>query len=61
MINNVGRDQHLPYVQHIQQQRESFSREIAATKTKARWLVWLGLFVTVVGFVIYGAVFLEDC
>ena len=57
MINNVGRDQHLSYVQHVQQQRESFSRDIAATKTKARWLVWLGVFVTVAGFVIYGAVF----
>jgi hypothetical protein len=41
MINNVGRDQHLSYVQYIQQQRASFARDIAATKTKARWFIWL--------------------
>jgi len=46
-INNVGRDQ---YVQHfIQQQRENFFREIAATRTKARGLIWVGVLVFVVG------------
>ncbi|TDW22068.1 FHA domain-containing protein [Kribbella kalugense] len=47
-INNVGRDQ-FNYSQHIVQQRESFFREIAATKTKARWLVWTGVALFVIG------------
>jgi FHA domain len=47
-INNVGRDQY-NYSQHVIQQRESFFREIAATKTKARWLVWIGVGLFVIG------------
>ena len=43
VINQVGRDQYAWHVQQITQQRESFLREVAATKTKARWLVWLGV------------------
>lgn len=46
-FNNVGRDQ---YVAHVQQQRESFLREIAGTRTKARWLVWLGVLISVAGY-----------
>ena len=42
IINNVGRDQHNSYAQQVIAQRESFLREIAATKTKARWLIWTG-------------------
>jgi pSer/pThr/pTyr-binding forkhead associated (FHA) protein len=38
------------HVQHVNQQRENFLREVAATKTKARWLVWLGFVMFVVGF-----------
>jgi hypothetical protein len=38
-ISNVGRDQ---YIQHVIASRESFAREIASTKTKARYLVWIG-------------------
>lgn len=53
IIDNVGRDQYNSYVQHITQQRESFMREVAATKTKARWLVWLGLLCFVVGFALF--------
>jgi hypothetical protein len=49
-INNVGRDQY--YSQHIVQQRESFFREVAAAKTKARWLIWTGLVVFLVGLAI---------
>ena len=45
-INNVGRDQYNAYVH----QRESFLREIAATKTRARWLMWSGFVVFAVGF-----------
>ncbi|GAB2651665.1 hypothetical protein GCM10009743_29780 [Kribbella swartbergensis] len=48
-INNVGRDQ---YVQHVIQQRESFFREIAATKTKARGLIWTGVVVFLAGLAI---------
>ena len=39
IISNVGRDQYNSYAQHVIQQRENFLREIAATKTKARWLI----------------------
>lgn len=59
-INNVGRDQHNSYVQHVVQQRESFLRQVAATKTKARWLVWLGLVLTVVGMVLFASGPLQD-
>ncbi|MGW6194799.1 FHA domain-containing protein [Kribbella sp. NPDC055110] len=45
-INNVGRDQ---YVQHVIQQRENFFREIAATRTKARGLIWTGVVVFLIG------------
>ncbi|RZU11172.1 FHA domain-containing protein [Kribbella rubisoli] len=48
-INNVARDQ---YVQHVIQQRESFFREIAATRTRARGLIWIGVVVFVVGLAI---------
>lgn len=51
VINNVGRDQHNSYVQ----QRENFLHEIAATKTKARWLVWIGFLAFVVGFALFAA------
>ncbi|RZI53793.1 MAG: FHA domain-containing protein [Pseudonocardia sp.] len=44
-INNVGRDQFHSYIQ----QRESFMREIAASRTKARFVFWIGLFLTVGG------------
>ncbi|TDD15983.1 FHA domain-containing protein [Kribbella turkmenica] len=48
-INNVGRDQ---YVQQVIQQRENFFREIAATKTKARGLIWAGVVVFLAGLAI---------
>jgi hypothetical protein len=49
-INNVQRDQ---YIQYVQAQRESFLREVAATRSKARWLVWLGLIAMLVGIGIF--------
>jgi FHA domain len=55
VISNVGRDQYNSYVQHVTQQRENFLREIAATKTKARWLVWTGFVAFVVGFALFAA------
>jgi len=51
-INNVGRDQYNSYAQQVIQRRESFFREIAATRTKARWLIWIGFAVFVAGLVI---------
>jgi hypothetical protein len=55
-INNVGRDQYLSYVAHVQQQRDSFARDIAAIRTNASRLAWIGLAVSVVGFVVYAQV-----
>lgn len=55
MINNVGRDQYNAQVQQVIQERNSFMREIASTKTKARWLVWLGLLLFVAGFALFAA------
>lgn len=48
-LNNVARDQHNAYVQHIRQERASFAREIAATKTKASRLIWLGFIMWILG------------
>ena len=47
---NAARDQHISYVQQIQREREPFLREIAATRTKARGLIWLGVLISVVGY-----------
>jgi hypothetical protein len=55
-ISNVGRDQFNTYVQ----QRDSFLRDVAATKSKARVLAWLGLAFEVIGFVIYGGVIIRS-
>ena len=53
VINNAGRDLFLL------KQRKSFLQEIAATRTKARWLVWLGLLIMLGGFGWTMMVFLE--
>ena len=55
VISNVGRDQYNAHVQQVIQQRDSFMREIAGTRTKARWLVWLGLLLFVVGSAMFAA------
>jgi hypothetical protein len=55
VISNVGRDQYNAHVQQVIQQRDSFLREIAGTRTKARWLVWLGLLLFIVGFAMFAA------
>jgi hypothetical protein len=44
------------HVQYVNQQRENFLREVAATRTKARWLIWTGFVMFVVGFGIFAAV-----
>lgn len=51
MINNACRDLFL--------QHKSFLQEIEATRTKARWLVWLGLLIMLGGFGWTMMVFLE--
>lgn len=55
VINNVDRDQYISHIQYVNQQRENFLREVAATKTKARWLAWTGFLMFVVGFGIFAA------
>jgi hypothetical protein len=45
-INNVARDQ---YLQAIYQQRESFLREVASSRTRAKRLFWLGFLMFAVG------------
>lgn len=52
-VNNVGHDQHNAYIQQILQERDSFARDIAATKTKARRLIWAGFVMFVLGFGTY--------
>ena len=47
--------QYRAYVQNVNQQRENFLREVAATKTKARWLAWIGFLLSVVGFGMFAA------
>ena len=43
------------HVQNVNQQRENFLREVAGTKTKARWLAWTGFVLFAVGFGIFAA------
>ncbi len=54
-INNVGHNQYNSYVQ----QRESFLREVAASRTRARYVFWIGLTMVLVGALGY-AYFLVD-
>jgi hypothetical protein len=55
VISNIGHDQYNSYVQQVVQQRDNFLREIASTRTKARWLVWTGFLTFVVGFGMFAA------
>jgi hypothetical protein len=55
VINNVDRDQYISHVQYVNQHRENFLREAAATKAKARWLAWAGFLIFLVGFGIFAA------
>jgi pSer/pThr/pTyr-binding forkhead associated (FHA) protein len=54
VISNVGRDQYNAHVQQVVQRRDSFLREIAATKTRGRWLAWTGFLVSVAGLTTFG-------
>jgi pSer/pThr/pTyr-binding forkhead associated (FHA) protein len=55
IISNIGRDQYNAHIQNTVQQRDSFLREIAATKTRARWLVVIGFLAFVAGFGLFAA------
>jgi hypothetical protein len=55
VINNAEHLEYISHVQYVNQQRENFLREVAATKTKARWLAWIGFLMFVVGFGIFAA------
>jgi hypothetical protein len=55
VINNADHLEYISHVQYVNQQRENFLREVAATKTKARWLAWTGFLMFVVGFGIFAA------
>jgi hypothetical protein len=57
-INNVEGSQN-NYVHQILQQRESFLREVAATRTKARWFIWLGLILSIVGLAMFFYAFIS--
>jgi hypothetical protein len=50
IISNVAGSQYNAYVQQIRDERASFLREIAGTRTKARWLAWTGFALFVLGF-----------
>ena len=48
VLNNVGRDQH-NYIKQVLEERDSFARDIASTKTKASRLIWIGFAMFVLG------------
>jgi pSer/pThr/pTyr-binding forkhead associated (FHA) protein len=58
LINNVARDQHNSYQMSVLRQRDSFLREVAASKSRARILVWLGSLLLVLGSGTWGYVVL---
>jgi hypothetical protein len=51
IIGNAAGDQ---YISYVNQQRENFLREVAATRTKARWLAWTGFLAFLAGFGLFG-------
>ena len=59
-INNVGRDQYLSYVAHVQQQRRLLrAGHRGHQDQRAAWLAWIGLAIYVVGFLVYAQVILR--
>jgi pSer/pThr/pTyr-binding forkhead associated (FHA) protein len=60
VISNVGRDQYYAHVDQVVQQRDTLMREIAATRTRARWLAWAGFLLFVAGFVPFAAAVLNS-
>ena len=58
-ISNVAGNQYTAYVSHIREERESFLQSVAATRTKASWLIWIGAGLTIVGLIIAGNSFYQ--
>jgi len=54
IVSEAERERH-NHVQHVMRQREKFLRGIAATRRRARWLVWTGLLSFVTGCAIFAA------
>jgi hypothetical protein len=52
-IDLIGGDKHNYY--RVTQQRQAFLREIASTRTKARWLAWTGFLLFIAGFGLFVA------
>jgi hypothetical protein len=52
-INNVGRDQYQAYSQQVVHERDGFLREVAAARTKARWVIVFGFVLFLVGFAVF--------
>ena len=48
-LNNVGHNQYNSYIQQVREERDSFARDIASTKTKASRLIWIGFALSVLG------------
>ena len=48
-LNNIGGSQYNAYLQTVVQQRNSFLREVAATRTRARRLIWVGFALFIIG------------
>jgi hypothetical protein len=55
VINTVDRGQDISRVGYAGQRRENVLREVAATKTTARWLAWTGVLMFVAGCGIFAA------
>ncbi|WP_380167967.1 FHA domain-containing protein [Jannaschia sp. R86511] len=58
VIHNVQRDQYNQqvynqHVLHVMQQRDGFLQQVAATRSRARVLVWLGLGLQLAGFALF--------
>ncbi len=58
VVSNVAGSQYNSYVQ-VMQERRSFLRDIAATKTRARALCWVGFLLKSFGIAVWGAVILR--
>jgi len=54
-VINYAERQYNSHVQYVNAERENFLREVAATRTKARWLAWTGFAMFVAGFGIFAA------
>jgi len=54
-LNMVGGNQYNSYAQAVVMQRDGFLREIAATRTRARRLVWFGVALLIIGTALFAA------